>query len=126
MLRSAGDRRFDLGRAQVGLHLLDDPRQELIPLRGGLGDHPDHFVVDLRLQCCERQILQLPLDRVHAEPVRQRSEDLQGFRGDPRLLVGPQVVQRAHVVQPVGQLDHQHPDVPAHRQDHLSDGLGLG
>ena len=30
-----------------------------------------------------------------------------------------------HVVQPVGELDHQHPDVPAHRDDHLADGVGL-
>jgi hypothetical protein len=29
-------------------------------------------------------------------------------------------------VQPVGQLDDQHPDVTGHGHDHLADGLGLG
>ena len=36
------------------------------------------------------------------------------------------VAQGAHVVQPVGELDDQHPDVARHRHDHLADGLGLG
>ena len=34
--------------------------------------------------------------------------------------------QRAHVVQPVGELDDQHPRVLGHRDDHLADRLGLG
>ena len=41
-------------------------------------------------------------------------------------MSGLQVVQGPHVVQPVGKLDHQHPDVAAHRHDHLADGFGLG
>jgi hypothetical protein len=35
-------------------------------------------------------------------------------------------MQRPHVVQPVRELDNQHSDVPAHRDDHLADRLGLG
>ena len=34
-------------------------------------------------------------------------------------------MQRPHIVQPVGELDHQHPDVSAHRDDHLADRLRL-
>ena len=45
---------------------------------------------------------------------------------DPLLLVRRQEAQRAHVVQPVGELDDQHPGVAGHRDDHLADGLGLG
>ena len=41
-------------------------------------------------------------------------------------LLRRQEAQRAHVVQPVGQLDDQHPGVAGHRHDHLADGLGLG
>ena len=36
-----------------------------------------------------------------------------------------QVVQRPHVVQPVGQLDEDDPDVVHHRQQHLAEALGL-
>ena len=126
MLRPAGDAGLDLGRAQIALHLLDHLGQELVPAGRGLGDHPDDLVVDLGMQRAEGEVLQLPLDRVHAQPVGQRGEDLQGLRGDPGLLVGAQVVQRPHVVQPVRELDHQDPDVLAHRDDHLADGLGLG
>jgi hypothetical protein len=35
------------------------------------------------------------------------------------------VLQRAHVVEPVGELHQDHPDVVDHRQQHLSVGLGL-
>ena len=34
-------------------------------------------------------------------------------------------LQRAHVVQPVGQLHDDHADVVDHRQQHLADALGL-
>ena len=126
VLRPSGDGGADLGGPQVRGHLLDHLGEELVPAGSGLGDHPDDLVVDLRLHGREGQVLELPLDRVHAQAVGQRGEDVQRLGRDPVLLVGPQVVQRAHVVQPVGQLDHQHPDVSRHRDDHLADGLRLG
>ena len=39
---------------------------------------------------------------------------------------GAQEAHRAHVVQPVRQLDHQDARVAGHRDDHLADRLGLG
>ena len=42
---------------------------------------------------------------------------------DPPLL--RQMVQRPHVVQPVGELHQDHPDVVDHRQQHLAEVLGL-
>ena len=52
--------------------------------------------------------------------------DFLGFARDLRLAVGRQMLQRAHVVQAVGQLDEHHADVVDHGQDHLADALGLG
>ena len=46
-------------------------------------------------------------------------------RALPLLGLLLDVAQGAHVVQPVGELDDQHPDVARHRDDHLADGLGL-
>ena len=51
--------------------------------------------------------------------------DVEGLPGRALLRLAAHVAQRAHVVQPVGELDHQHPDVARHRHDHLADGLGL-
>ncbi len=127
VLGPPGDpRRLDLGLAQVGGHLLDDLLQEQVAPGGPLGDHPRDLVVPLGVQRGERQVLQLPLDGVHAEPVRERGEDLQRLACLPLLLLPRQVAQRAHVVQAVGELDHQHPDVAGHRDHHLAHGFRLG
>lgn len=57
-------------------------------------------------------------DRIHPQGAGKPRETLQGFPGLLLLLSWRQVAQRAHVVQPVSQLDHQHPAV--------TDGLGRG
>ncbi len=126
VLRPPGDPCLDLGLAQVGLDLFDDVLQEQLPLGGPLGDHPGDLVVPLGVQGREGEVFQFPLDGVHAQPVRQRGEDLQHLTGLALLLFPWQVAQRAHVVQPVGELDHQHADVAGHGDDHLAHGLGLG
>ena len=56
----------------------------------------------------------------------QRRNDFQRLAGLAGLLLRRQEPHRAHVVQPVGDLDHQHPRVAGHRDDHLADGLALG
>ena len=52
--------------------------------------------------------------------------DVQGLARDP-LALGRTLdeVQRAHVVQAIGQLHHQHADVSADRQDELAEVLAL-
>ena len=126
VLGPAGDDGLDLR----GLELLADRRGDLgqvgVPRRRALGDQPHDLVVALRVQRREREVLELPLDRVHAQPVGQRGEDLQRLARLLLLLLGREEAQRAHVVQPVGQLDDQHPRVAGHRDDHLADRLGLG
>ena len=99
--------------------------QELVARGRALGDQPHDLVVHLGVQGREREVLELPLDGVHAQPVRQRGVDLEGLAGLALLRLLLQVAQRAHVVQPVGELDDEHPDVAAHRDDHLADRLGL-
>jgi hypothetical protein len=63
---------------------------------------------------------------VDAEPVGQGGVDLQDLAGLALLVLAVQVADVAHVVEPVGQLDDQHPDVAGHGDDHLADDLGLG
>ena len=116
----------DLGRGQLGLQLPGDGGQVGVPGRRPIGDQPDDLVVPLGMQDREREILQLPLHGRHAEPVRERGQHLEGLPRLAGLLVRRQEAHGAHVVQPVGQLDHQHPRVLGHRDDHLADRLGLG
>ena len=73
----------------------------------------------------EAQLLELVLHQAHPEPVGDGRVDVQRLLGDldPPLL--RQVVERAHVVQPVGQLDDDDADVVDHRQEHLAEVLGL-
>jgi hypothetical protein len=58
--------------------------------------------------------------------MRQGGNDFQRFTGLAGLLLRWQEAHRAHVVQPVGHLDHQHPRVAGHRGDHLADRLAFG
>ncbi len=77
VLGPPGYPRLDLGLAQVRRYVLDDLLQEHVAPRGALGDQPGDLVVALREHRGEGQVLKLPLDGVHAQPVRERREDLQ-------------------------------------------------
>ena len=88
-----------------------------------------HEALDLlvlaRVQRGEREVLELPLDRVDAEPVRDRRVDLQGLLRLVDLLLLRHRADRAHVVQAIGELDEDDPDVRGHRDHHLAVVLGL-
>ena len=111
---------------------------------GELGrDHPDHVLdvglalvpgdVQLRLelrrrvglQAPERVILELLLHPVHAEPVGERHVDVHRLLRDPPATRLLHVLDRPHVVQPIGELDHQDADVLGHRDQHLAEVLRL-
>ena len=66
-----------------------------------LGD----LLVALRLQVAEREVLELPLDLPDAEAVGQRRVDLHRLLRGADALLGRLGVERAHVVEAVGELD---------------------
>ena len=113
VLGPAVDPRPDPVHAQFFVHQVDDLPQVLVARRGPLAHEPDDLVVHLGVQRREGEILELPLDRVHAQPVCQRRKYLQGLARLLPLLVLGQPADRAHVVQPIGEFDDQHPDVAA-------------
>ncbi len=92
------------------------------PLGGDLGFYL--FIID-RPQMFEGYILQLVLDPAYTKPVGQGRIYVQGLPGYPLALPLRQMIEGAHVVKPVGQLDYEHPDVLGHGQDHLSDVFRL-
>jgi hypothetical protein len=71
------------------------------------------------------QVLELPLDRVDAQTVGQRREDLERLLGLLVLLLLGHRADRAHVVEAIGELDQDDPDVLGHRDHHLAVVLGL-
>ena len=91
-----------------------------------VGDHRLDLGVLAWMERLERQVLELPLERVDPEPVRERRVDLERLLRLLHLLLLAEVLDRAHVVQPVGELDEDDPHVLGHRDDHLAVVLRLG
>ena len=77
------------------------------------------------MQHREREVLELPLHVLDAEPVRERRVDVERLLRDALLLRLGQRRDRAHVVQPVGELDEQDAHVLRHRHEHLAHRGGL-
>ena len=124
-LLAAADLDLDLGGGKglldVAAHALDDVAAVAARALHRLGQR----AVAPRVQVLEGQLLQLAVDLVQAQPVRDRRIDVERLAGDALALVGRHRLHRAHVVQPVGQLDQDDAHVARHRQQHLAEGLGL-
>ena len=94
----------------------------LCPLRLDLLGQRPVLVV---LQELEREVLQLALDPGHPEAVCEGRIDLARLERDGALPFRRQVLERAHVVQPVGQLHDDHARVAGDRQQQLAVVLRL-
>lgn len=125
MLRAAADVRLDVRLGELLLDLLDGRIDERLALLALLLDVLDEVVVDLRLEIAQAEVLKLPLDARDAEAVRERRVDLNRLARDALLLVLAHVLERAHVVQAVRELDHDDADVLGHREEHLAIALEL-
>ena len=90
-----------------------------------LGDESLDLVVLARVQRLEGEVLELPLDRVDTQAMRDRGVDVERLPGLLDLLLLRHRADRAHVVQPVGELDQDDPDVRRHRDHHLAVVLRL-
>ena len=125
VLRPAGDVGRDVGLLELAR---EDPRgllDVLLAVAPALGDHGADLGVLARVQRLEGEVLELPLHRVDAEAVRDRRVDLERLLGLLDLLLLAEVLDRAHVVEPVGELDQDDARVLRHRHDHLPVVLGL-
>ena len=79
----------------------------------------DHLV-GFRIELAERQVLELLAHLMHAHAAGERRVDFQRLLGGAAARLGRHVVERAHVVQPVGELDQQHAHVVGDRQQQLA------
>ena len=97
----------------------------LLAVGAALGDHLLDLLVLARMQGAEGEVLELPLERVDAEAVRDRRVHLERLARLAHLRLLAHVLDRPHVVKAVGKLDQDHPDVPRHRDHELAIVLGL-
>ena len=125
MLRTAGDLRLDAQPTEPLADLLDDLGQVQLALGRAVPHHRVDLGVPLGMQRGEGQVLELLPHVLHAEPVGQGRIDVESLPGDAVLGLHRHRRQGAHVVQPVGQLDDQHPKILGHRHDHLAQRGGL-
>jgi hypothetical protein len=112
LVEVARDARFDLFEERVG--------GRAAALDGGL-----ELLVIVRLLIFESQVFEFSADLTHAEAVGDGRVHVERLLRDALALFGREVLQRPHVVQPVGEFDDDDADVVHHRQDHLADVLGL-
>ena len=73
----------------------------------------------------EGKILEFPADNAHAEAVSDGGIDIERFARNALLFFMPEVLERAHVVEAVGQFDEDHANVVDHRQQHFADVFRL-
>ena len=115
----------DLIVAELRLQCAFDPLDQIAGHRQLFVDRILQVFELARMHVPERQVLELVLEAAHAQAVGDRRVDLHRLLGDGHLALVGEVLQRAHVVQPVGELDQHHAQVADHRQQHLAEGLRL-
>ena len=125
VLGAPGDLRADAQGVQLAEQALARVAHVVLALLALLVHEALDVLVLARVQRGEREVLELPLDGVDAEAVRDRRVDLQGLLRLVDLLLLGHRADRAHVVQAIGQLDEDDPDVGGHRDHHLAVVLGL-
>ena len=125
VLLTAGDLGFETIVGEVQLQPKADAIDEIAALLRQLFQSPGDRGEGVGLELPERERLHLGHHLVHADPLGERGIDIHRLAGDsPALVLGRDVMERAHVVQPIGELHQQHPDVVAEREEELAEVLG--
>ena len=112
--------RFELG-LKLGGDLL---RQAAVAVAQDMQPRHERFV-GRGVQPAEGQLLQLVADFLDAHAAGERRIDVHRLLGDEAPLLGLHVLKRAHVVQPVGELDEQHAHIARYGDQELPEILGL-
>ena len=108
---------------QGGIQPVDNFIDLFLAVGAALERAVGNFFIFFRVDVAKGQVFQFPFDLPDAQPVGQRGENIQGFLGDALALIFRHVPERAHVVQPVGQLNQHDADILAHGEKGLAQGL---
>ena len=102
-----------------------DPGQELFAFGAPRFDGLVQLLPRDGIDPAKGQVLQLAAQFAHAQAMRQRRVNVERLPGDGALPLRRQVFERAHIVEPVGQLDEHHAHIAHHGQEHFADVLRL-
>ena len=125
VLRAPGDLRIDPGLTESGTHDREHLGELDLTPWSARGDHLRDLGEALGVKSLEREVLQLPFHFLNTQAMRKGGIDVPGLLGSAALLPLGHHRQRPHVVEPVRQLDDQHPPVAGHRDEHLAHRGGL-
>ena len=107
------------------LHFFDQALDDAFLALTHLLDFFFDLMIRLRLQIAEREIVELNLDTADTESVCERRINLQGFLRLFSLFLRLHVLQGAHVVKAVRELNQNDTDVLGHGEEHSAKVLGL-
>ncbi len=122
---SAFNARGDGMLLHLCIHLVAHFGKKILAHLAAAFDGPLDLEIGLGFEKLERQVFQFASDLSHSQAVGDGRIDLERFPGHAFLPVGRQVLEGAHVMEPVGELHQHHPDVVHHGEDHLAEALGL-
>ncbi len=125
MLLAAHHLGLDAAIGQAAPYRIENLAHHLAAVAARLAHGLDQHAVAHRMHVPEGQLLQLAVEIVESEPIGDRRVDLQGLASDATALVRPHGIERAHVVQAVGELDQDHAHIARHGQQHLAEVLRL-
>ena len=125
LLLAAPDFRVQACLRELRLQRGDDLLDEADVLAVDVGELADDGVVGVGIAPLEGQLLELLAHGLHAHAAGQRRVDLERLLRHAPPALGLHVLERAHVVQPVRELDQQHADVGRDRNQQLAEVLGL-
>ena len=117
--------RLDAAIAELAYELLFDLGDQAFVARGErvepLADHP----VGLGIELAERKALELLAHLVHADAAGERRIDVERLLGDAAARLRLHVLDGAHVVEAVGELDEKDAHVLGDGEQQLAQVLGL-
>ena len=116
----------DAGAGEREADVLGDLRDHVAGLVAQRHEAADDRRARLGVEDAEGDVLELVAHPLHAHPAGERREDVHRLARLAQLLLRRQVLDGAHVVQPVGELDQQDAQVLRHRHQQLAEVLGLG
>ena len=115
----------DAGAVQFAAHVAGDAFHHVAGLALQGDEAADDARPRLGVEHAKGQILQLLAHPLHAHASRERRVDVHRLARLLPLLVGAHRLDGAHVVQPVGELHQDHPQILGHRHEQLAEILGL-
>ncbi len=84
-----------------------------------------HLLVSDRIDVAEAEVFEFAANLAHAEAVRDGSVDVERFTGNLLLALGREMLERAHVMQSICQLDEDDANVVHHGEHHFAQVFSL-